>query len=149
MNDIPHIEHVWSQLCQSSSVDHDTNSVSLFHLVEEVTVERAKNAPPPPAEGSVVPVVCELVTLWQKRSEGQHVIADVEVGFIDPAGLRLQSVIYKLEIVPQHNRTRFRLKMNGLKITTAGAYAFAINIRGPNETQFVEAARVPLGVRIS
>ncbi|MDP3735628.1 MAG: hypothetical protein Q8R39_04350 [bacterium] len=149
MNEIPHIEHVWSQLCQLSSVDQDTNSVSLFHLIEELAIERAKSAPPPPEGGVVIPVACELVTLWHKRSEGQHVIADVEVALFDPQGARLQSVIYKLDIAPQHSRTRFRLKMNGLKITTAGTYSFAVNIRGPNETQFVEAARVPLGVRIS
>jgi hypothetical protein len=149
MNEGAYIEHIWSQLCQSSSVDQDTNSVSLFHLIEEIAVGRAADAPPPGAEGVVIPISCELVTLWHKRAEGQHVIADVEVALFDPAAVRLQNVIYKLDIAPQHSRSRFRLKMNGLKITTAGTYSFVVSIRGPNETQFREATRVPLEVRVS
>ncbi len=143
-----YVDHIWSVIAASSAIDRDTNSLSLFNVVEEVTIERNQNDAPFPAEGIVVPIQFELLTLWRKKVPDAHIVADVEVEERDPSGASLQKMIYKLEIAPPHGRLRFRMKMNGFKVTTAGDYAFVLRIREPNTTTFRDAAVVPLEVKM-
>jgi len=71
------IEHIWSVLCSNSSVDIDTNSLSIFNVVEQLNIQSIpkvvslhnNNSSPKEAgqESSVIPVTFEIVSLFQRQ----------------------------------------------------------------------------------
>lgn len=148
-----YVDHIWTVITASSAIDRDTNSLSFFNVIEEITIDkrRAEVADAFSAETSemVIPMQFELLTLWKKVADSEHIIADVEVDIRDPNGTSLQKMVYKLEIAPPHRRLRFRMKMSGFKVTTAGDYLFVLRVREPNTTTFREVTTIPVEVKIN
>jgi hypothetical protein len=62
------IHHVWTVFCSSSAIDRDTNQVSLFDLIEQVTVQAVE--PRAAGERGVIPARFQVVTLWTRGEAG-------------------------------------------------------------------------------
>ncbi len=146
------IDHQWTILCGSSSVDQQTNNISLFNIIEQLSLnikrENWEKALKEKKEGFLARTQFEIVTLWEKEDLEDEISAEVEVRLVDPKGNVLHKQPYQLSFAKQVKRHRQRLTWSGMKLTQAGVYIFSINIKYPNATQFEEVGTVKLLVNI-
>lgn len=64
------IHHVWSILCRSSSVDSESNNISIFSVIEQFKLELlTDHNPETDEESELVPIPSglQLVTLWRRE----------------------------------------------------------------------------------
>ena len=57
------MQHIWSILCQNSTIDGDTNSLSIFNCFEQLNVDIDKSKMPQDKK-VVLPIGFDLVSLW-------------------------------------------------------------------------------------
>lgn len=139
---------IWAILCQSAVIDRYTNNVSLFNVIEEITVT---STPPQEASaggrmGAAASIVFELVTLWVR--------SDLEVPERGYGRIRLAtphdqiSTGQEFEVdLTQYLRLRHRTHISTLPIGGEGIYRFVID--GRVDTQdWAEMFEVPLRVVI-
>lgn len=145
------IKHLWSILCQSSSIDAQSNILSLFNVVEQIVVDLTPEITDSNA-GKERPVAVafrfEIVSLWQKIGEANK-NNTVEIEFLDPMGISLMKTDYSLQIPQDKKRIRHSMKVNGLKVTIDGEYTFKIRIKESDQKEFYEVAELSLDVIIN
>ncbi len=56
------MKHIWTVLCQNSSVDSSTNLLSIFNCLDELTVEIDRSKAPKIDE-LIIPFVAQLIIL--------------------------------------------------------------------------------------
>lgn len=143
------VEHIMTTICNSASVDMDTNNLSLFNIIEEIQVnlEIIDNKPIDFKQKKPVNIPFELISVWRRLDTSVEVNSDLKIVFKDPDDEVMQEINYKLEIKNLHQRMRIRIKSNGLNITKQGDYYFSILINKDNS--FEEVVRVPVLVKIT
>jgi hypothetical protein len=142
------IRHIWSVLCSQSVIDAQSNNVSLFNVIEQLTVVMKKTIIP---EGKIplLPISLELVTLWERGELEQggsqgHVAVDV----LDPTGKRLGGQDINVD-VSVARRCRSKLAFGGIPVTTSGRYIMRVSIREDADDQPRVVAEVPLEVSVA
>ena len=152
------IEHIWSVLCSNSSVDIDTNSLSIFNVVEQLNIQSIpkvvslhnNNSSPKEAgqESSVIPVTFEIVSLFQRQDpEADKLLNDAILALIDPRGKILKENNFQIVFPKGSKRLRFRTKLGGMPITISGEYRFILKVKTGKD--FHEMSRLPLDVKIA
>lgn len=146
------IKHHWTILCGSSSVDQQTNNLSLFNLIEQLTLnikrEDWEKAMSEGKKGFLARTQLEIITLWEKGELEDEISAEAEIRLIDPKGDVLHKQPYKFNFTDKIKRHRERLTWNGMKLTQAGIYTFSINIKPSGSDEFEEVETVKLLVNI-
>ena len=144
------LAHVWSVLCRSSSIDIDSNLISLFDVIENVEVVPTERINPRPDGAVSVSIESEIVTLWErKNSDDRDISEQVFLRLVDPQGKVLKESVFLLDIKRGFKRMRFRLKINGIVVTTAGEYRFKLYLKEESGEQKYEVASLPLDVGFS
>ncbi len=117
--------------CQSSSIDSRTNSVSLFHLLEQVQC----------SEFPAVFPFLEVVTQWDR--EGDQVEGfTLRTRFLDPQGQQLG--ITESPVQMDQRRHRLLQRINGIPFPAPGTYSFEVSIQPPGQRDWTVAASIPL-----
>lgn len=132
---------LWATICQSSSIDRETNNVSLFNILEQISV------PEPPAIGeetmslSAASGPFELFILASRTDEdiGEHYQARVRLCF--PSNGAEASFPIEFDMISVH-RNRIRIGFPALPISGEGIYRFIIEA-GENENWY-ELFEIPL-----
>jgi hypothetical protein len=135
------IQHVWSVLCEGSSFDTETNRVSLFNILESLTV--FTNSDPP----ITIPISFEIVSLWTRTKDGESAQGKMRVYSCMPSGENKQIAETDIDLknVTFH---RNRLKSQGLGLSSAGPYVFRVEMQNQGETDWQVVAYLPLLVSI-
>lgn len=122
--------------------------LSLFNVMEELSV--GISAPPGVDEGELltIPVDCEVVTLWRREDAAQGATGTARLVLHPPAGNPIELGNPHVVDLTAHQRTRFRARFNGLPLRESGLYFFAVEQEEADET-WREVARLPLTVTIS
>ncbi len=144
------IEHLWTIICGSSSVDTDTNSLSLFNIIEEITIQNVPGQSMNLNDKKGIPIPFEVVSciLRSQESDGKSIFVDLKIDFLDPDNKILQTVNSKVEIKSQHSRLRVRIKANGITITKPGIYNLLVSMKEDSEKELKEVIKVPLIVKM-
>lgn len=124
------IRNVWAIVAQSSSVDLDRNSLSLFDIVEEISFQIPGILP----ENAVFPINLQLVSLWERDEIGTDTELKVKTILKDPKNKILVGVEGLIKMKPQHKRFRYRNQFQGMPITGSGAYKYEILSLEPDKT---------------
>lgn len=155
------IEHVWSVLCISSSVDKESNNISLFNIVEQLAVSpiikppvstNGKTVTTKPKNSRDVTFVqfpMEIVSFWNREESDKNKESPVNIE-IDLIGPNKKSITKKeIEFVFKkgYKRTRFIIKLNGVEINTFGEYKYNINVKIPEKSIFENVAQIPLEIK--
>ena len=138
----------WAFLCRSSAIDIDTNSISLFNIIEDLSVSsdppavvEEENDPFPMALGS-----CELVVASARTDSGVPERSPIRVLLKfpteTPPALMLEAEI-NLESA---QRNRFRLQLPGLPISGRGIYRFSIEVQESDGKEWHQLHEVPISV---
>jgi len=142
------IMHIWSVLCSQSVIDAQSNNISLFNVIEQLTAVLKKTEIP---EGTIplVPISLELVSLWERDELDQgKATGDVTVDVIDPTGKRLGGQNITVD-VSAARRCRTKLALGGIPITSSGRYIMRVSVRENANDQPSVVAEVPIEVNVS
>lgn len=123
--------HIWTVICRGSSIDVESNNVSLFSAMEQIVV-------PPAANGQVLPIEFEIVSLFQRDDPDTGQLDEMALVLVDPMGNEGPRNSVQVNMV-NHQRARIRLRSPVFRIDGAGTYWF--EIRGEDDEA---VARVPL-----
>ncbi|MEK7092332.1 MAG: hypothetical protein AAB907_01770, partial [Patescibacteria group bacterium] len=139
------MKHVWSILCRRSVIDNETNNISLYDALEELSVGvKVKQQVAPMPEVINIPIDYEVVSLWMKEDKKTHAQADTEIEVVQPNGKPAKSFLQKIDMPEKMQRLRARYRINGFGVTMPGTYWFKIKIREIGEKQFKTVSEIPL-----
>ena len=138
------LQNAWTLVSLSSAIDRDNNTLSLFDVLEELTLQVTGTVP----ENAMIPVNHHLLSLWAREEIGEPVSLKFKVLLRDPAGKVLHENSAEVSLEGKHKRTRFRAQFNGFPVTTDGTYHYEIISLEPEKTDGKELVRsVPIDVR--
>lgn len=143
------IKHIWSVLCRESLINKDDNVISLYGVLEQLTVSiNSKKDGKSPAKINI-PINYEVVSFWIKEKGLEtEVKADVEIKLLDPLNQEIIKTIQKLVIPENVNRFRSRMKISGIPITKEGNYTFQVSKKEKDEQDFKLVSELPLEVKL-
>lgn len=155
-------KHIWSILCQSTSIDRDSNRLSILNIIEEVTVQKLNNVGIPVDQKrliqagsikapSIVPLEFEIMSLFERLDDKDSNILTkkAQLELTDPLNKSLLTQIIEINFPKGFKRLRYRIKINGLPITTAGAYRFIIRIQESEDLRFTQITEIPLDIKFA
>lgn len=150
------IEHRWSILCKSTSVDRDTNEMSLLGLVDEINVDAKMSDQQKEVfaqEGSItVQMGLIMVSLWErieKVDNREAASASIEMALLDPSGEELKKPIqYTIEIPKDKVRLRQRTKIENMSVSKSGFYKIVL-YKKEDKTKREKIAEIPIKVRLN
>lgn len=131
------INHVFSVICDRSSIDIDTNTVSIFGILEQLTIFTGET-------GLIkLPMQFELFSHWSRQLVDQPVKGKMRVYFCSPTGnknIRNESIIDLSSVIFY----RIRVRINGIELSGPGLYKFVIEYQVNENTEWQEVAQLPL-----
>ena len=134
------IQHIWSVVCQSASIDAETNRISLFNVLENLTIS------PEIDEPITLPINFEIFSLWTRAEVEQPSKGRMHVYYRNPLGENSNPV--ELEIDLSHaNIFRSRVRSQGIEIKTSGRYIFLVEIQDEGEERWRAVAEIPVLVK--
>jgi hypothetical protein len=145
------IKHVWTVLCRESLINQEDNILSLFGVIEEVTVTMPpiNNVPTPPPDKINLPINYEIVNLWSREEDDEEEKATLEIAQLNPKGEELNKITQELVFPANVKRLRSRTKVSGLTIQGRGNYSFRVRIKEKGDKSFKTVSEVPLEVKIN
>lgn len=118
------MKHIWTVLCQKSSIDFETNLLSLFNCIEEMTLTIDKSKAP--SGNLIIPAELELVSYWLVEEKNKENSLNIKGELLDPENKILNTFEKSFPISKEILRFRNRIHIQNLPITKAGRYKFRI-----------------------
>lgn len=140
------MKNVWSIICNNSSIDSQTNLLSLFNCVEEMKLEIDKSKMPK-SDKIVIPVNLQLISLWIVDDFLKENTADIKLELIDPVGKVLNEFFNTLKSKNGDKRLRSITNIQGIQITESGRYYYRISQKKGDKFEMV--SETPLDINIS
>lgn len=141
------MKHIWSIICQHSSIDAENNLLSLFNCVEEMNliVDRDKISEP---EKIVIPAEFQLVSFWTIEDSSKDNKLEIKGELVDPDNKVLNTFNNNFVVKSGVARFRNRTNIQGLPITKEGRYYVKVWQKDDKE-KFVLVAELPIDIKIS
>ncbi len=108
------IKHIWTILCSNSSIDQNTNNVSLFNVIEQVELQAFDKKKINEKQEKGIPLNCELISLWNRKDNAKKGYEE-KVEFVDPAGAILNTIETPLKIPDNIQSFRMTFRNYGVK----------------------------------
>ncbi|MBN2549898.1 MAG: hypothetical protein JXB15_12115 [Anaerolineales bacterium] len=133
------IQHVWSVLCQGSSIDSDSNRISLFNILESIQVIAD--------QGKIInlPIPFEIISLWVQDASHSPAQGETRVSYIQPSGDTKSISTTKLDL-SEAAFFRHRVIGRGLQLSGPGRYTFLVEFQNEGEEIWHSAASIPFFV---
>jgi len=138
------MQHIWSVLCQRSSIDFETNLVSLFECIEEINLV-FNNTKDANNEKMVIPVNWQLVNYW--IVDGGEGSLEIKIDFVNPEGNVFSSYENKIDLQNNIKRFRSRTNINGFEVAKSGRYKLMISYK--KEGSYEKVSEIPVDINIS
>jgi hypothetical protein len=143
------IHHVWTAICHESSIDRDTNNITLYRVFMYLGVTMPRPPEDPQAKGVMVASNFHVVTCWGRPATNagdEAVSGKARMVFIDPDGEELLSQEYDVNLMEsrQHHQ---RAGIKHLPLTRTGRYGFRIDV-STQAGAWEPVADAPLDVEI-
>jgi hypothetical protein len=140
-----YIEHVWSVLCASSSIDQTTKNVSLFNILEQLNLNKDQvEAQKKSDEKLLVPFPFHLVSLWRKVGKGNFG-GSMKMEIVDPNDETLGTGESALKFEDSKDRFRATFALPAMPITVPGYYSFRVFLKQEGG-QYEKITEIPLQV---
>ncbi len=140
------IKNLWTIVAQSSAVDRDSNSLSLFDIVEEITFQVGGVIP----DKAVLPFNLQVVSLWERDEVGTDFDLKLKIILRDPKNQILHEGEGAIKMEPTHKRFRLRAQFQGFPVTVPGTYRYEIISAQPEKTDGKELlATASMDVKIA
>ncbi len=139
------IDHYWTVLCSKSVIDKDANTISLFDVLEQITVY---GDPPPGGKTGGIPMEHSIVSLWGRTDEDRPAKGTVRYlieyhGGGDDRKTDPHEVSVDLS---EYTRSRTRALMNVLPLMGAGKHWVRVFLKQENQDDWDLVASIPFHV---
>jgi hypothetical protein len=141
--------HIWSVICQNSSVDERSNTVNLFGCIENIGVDIDKNKN---INNKIsIPIQFDIVSYWTLDDSAKKNSLILKIEMIKPNG----DVSFQKEenIFTEAGWGRIRniAKFSGLELETTnnGRYIFRISQKEKKNDDFMIVANLPVDIKIN
>lgn len=142
------MKHIWSILCQKSSIDFESNLLSLFDCVEEMNLvldkEKVSNN-----DKMIIPAEFQLVSFWAVQDSSDTNSLEMKGELVDPDNQVLNTFSNSFVIKKGISRFRNRTNIQGLPVTKEGRYYFKVWQRSNNEKDFKLVSELPIDIKIN
>ena len=131
------INHVWSILAQSSSIDNDTNDLSIFNVLNNIVVYAEV--------GSEInlPIKFEIISLWEKGDEEVTEQGNTRLTFNYPDGSKKLMFEEKLDLSKTHfHRTRVRFL--GMVLSKPGKHLILVELKQAESKRWKKVGKLPI-----
>lgn len=139
------MKNIWSVIFNRAVVDENTNSMSLFDCVEEITVNFSK-----PEEISApqknIPINFTIISLWSDNDVSKDRKFEYLLEIIDPQGKKINEFTNFPIIEKGKKRLRTIVQMNGMGVTSEGEYTLVVKYKKDSD-KFVIASKIPLDIK--
>lgn len=135
------MQHIWTILCQITSVDTDTDAFSLINVLDGISF--SADVPESEVDEVVIPLNFRLVTSWWREELENHNDYEVQVRLFSPDGEDLGGPDLELPL-NEFQFFRYNLNIQGFPYRGDGVYQYAVFQIKDGEQ--VEVQRIPLPV---
>jgi hypothetical protein len=140
------MKHIWSVLCQRSSIDVESNLLSLFSCVEELSL--TLDSTEALKKNIVVPTEFQLVSFWAREKAEEESSLEVEGELLDAQGKVLNKFNNSFPVKKGVLRFRNRTNIQGLPITGPGRYLLRLKQKD-KEGNWLVVTELPLDIKIN
>jgi hypothetical protein len=133
------IDHVWTVVCRQSVIDCDSKNLSLFNVLEQITIQGEANT----EERTVIPMDLEVVSLWSRSDYDVSAKGVQRLTLLSPDGENLASGEQQIDL-SKHRRFRNRARFRGLPMKGAGRYIFRVEQMTEGEAEWQRVTDIPL-----
>ena len=134
-------------MCRSSSIDRDTNIISLLDVIEEITFSSDLTSTGI-KDLEIIQLPFELVTMWQRDgSIEKELSANIKLVGITPKGKETEIGPIPIIFEKGKPRIRVRIKINGITFNGLGVYKFKVLLE--EKGKFVKVQEIPLEIKAS
>lgn len=133
------IEHVWTVISSGVVVDHDTNNISIFNILEEISV------PEDAIKNEAIGVLVEIVTLWVRSDLSKPEKGTSRIRLLAPNGEVLETAESEVDLAT-YERLRSRGLFQGLPYQGEGVYRFVLELQEDDKSGWKQVASIPLKV---
>jgi hypothetical protein len=142
--------HKWSILCKKASIEKTTNVMSLYDILEKITI--GSNAifsmPKTLPDSFVMPFDFELVTFISDISK-KNKNPLIKIELFNAQKEKMGATENKLNIPAGSKNLRSRVISHVIKIKGEGVYTFKVSLKESEEGDYKEVAEIPLEVEIA
>ena len=138
------IKHIWSILCEDSSVDQETNKLSIRNVLESIQIKVQGILP----EKSAIPIPFEIVSFFTRADSNTEEEIQLKTKLVNAEMDQLgKDFAANIKFPAKSNRLRARSRIQGLPIKGEGKYAFIISFKISKEKEFKTVAELPLEIK--
>jgi hypothetical protein len=135
------IDHVWTVVCSHSVTDRDTNNVSIFNVIEQISIIGE------PKPQGVAPVRFEIVTLWARSDDDKPARGRSRITFMSPSQKKSMLGEERDVDLSKYERLRARRFVQGLPVKEPGRHVIRVELQNEGENRWHKVASVPLKIR--
>lgn len=128
----------WALLAQSHAIDRQTNILSIFNQIDEITV--GAEATP----GSLVAPSFSFVSLWSRSDVERPEIGELRIFVVDGNGKRVGETTSQIDL-KEYLRSRCIFGIPALPFSGPGTYFFDVQVKRGASWKSVK--KVPLVVK--
>ena len=135
------IEHVWSVLCSRSTIDSESNNVSIYNVIEQLNLAGLGGQGP-----GLLPMELEVVSLW--IADEIPIRGFTRLRLHMPTSVGEPSNEGMIDLTqPGISRFRTRQRMVGLQFEGYGLYWWHVEYRADGTDAWETVARLPLEIK--
>lgn len=148
-------EHVWSVVCKTSLVDPNTQVISLFEVVEKITLQSDRGEIDAQIElarekgnkGVRFPLQMQVVSWWVRSDYDQPELAEGRVSLLNPASERLLEQLLPIDLLEETAR-RLTVSLDRFPLTALGLHWFVVEQKRSKSKKSLwkNVTRIPLEV---
>jgi hypothetical protein len=135
------IEHVWSVVCNGSSIDQETNTISIYNVIEQLGV--FSDTP----DSISLPIHLEIFSLWTRADEKIPDRSKMRIFFCDPSDNRNKKTELDIDL-KEAVYFRSRIRVDGLDLKGDGRYKFVVELQQEGKDTWEKVASLPILVSI-
>jgi hypothetical protein len=139
------VRHIWSVVCQSSTIDQDDNSLSINNVLDTINIRLDEGKQK--STKFVIPLNFEVVSLLSNVKSEQETRVEIKVVILNPNMDKLGDFTTPIIIPSGKKRMRSRIKMSGLPIKGQGDYVVLVSIKTEEDKEFKNVADLPFEVK--
>ena len=136
------IDHIWSIICSGSSIDSESNNVTIYNILEQLSINT------PPKEDGIIRISFEIISLWARKISDKPVQGQELIQLKDPNDNILGSIEVNIDL-QKSERHHIRLRINGLPARMSGRHHFSIDYKVEGDDVWHNAAEIPLWIYFS
>jgi len=141
------IKHIWTILCRRSVIDSETNNLSIYDILEQLTIDiKIKKDRKDKVTKINVPIEYEVVSLWTKSPKATEFDGGIKLEIINSEEKIEKTFEQPLKLAKDKSRLRSRIRIKGFVVEKPGIYIFRISYRENNRDKYIKAADIPLEI---